>query len=674
MDKNNLDSAALDKFLIRYHHLCNLTSLEYEAINLYTNKGYNYINDITDKPSEDVVYYRKKISSAIKKIKTLYPIPEVTYAGIGFELEGDKLWSFKTFRSTTLRAESAFEGKYFLEFITPNTGAKISLFSNHSSELEYLIDNENCFQIIDFVPVVPIEYEFHVTLMQKEVIECDKIETGVRVKNNELLLKMIKYNLEDGLEFLDENNIFEQEDSYGHNLITYILAQKRPISALSTLLKHRKSKTIELIRKTNKLGENCLNTFIRTYKGPYHHLKEVVILLSAYIKDFGNDIFGRTVNSALEVFKLNYPEKYESLNFPKVGSFTETDCFNRNYNFYAMKESESSVDIFGYNPLLYRVINNQDRWGSHSIISPFASYINYVSPSGDTVFNSAENQKDIEILFEFYRKHKDSISSKTLLAENRSKYNAYTFSQRFVEHFANYSFKEQLTMQNSLNETPAYLMFMQILKDEFNDAVNQWNLENAQEKISRIDQLAPYMGKTAEKYLAIMNKHVPKYFKSYDEWNSISLGYNHHIYDMCRNPDITNENGAIIYIDGVEDEVLLLKASYGEMAWSSPGGKLEAGETPWEGSKREMKEETGIDLDQINFRIIYSFSHKVPKRNSITYVFVVVGPRLDVKLSSEHTEWKYTYRRDIMNQSLMRYNYPVFMKVLNKFPRTIKYY
>ncbi|MDP3996513.1 MAG: NUDIX domain-containing protein [bacterium] len=40
--------------------------------------------------------------------------------------------------------------------------------------------------------------------------------------------------------------------------------------------------------------------------------------------------------------------------------------------------------------------------------------------------------------------------------------------------------------------------------------------------------------------------------------------------------------------------------------WSLPGGGLERGESPWEGVKREIKEETGFDTDIVSLAGVYS--------------------------------------------------------------------
>jgi ADP-ribose pyrophosphatase YjhB (NUDIX family) len=52
--------------------------------------------------------------------------------------------------------------------------------------------------------------------------------------------------------------------------------------------------------------------------------------------------------------------------------------------------------------------------------------------------------------------------------------------------------------------------------------------------------------------------------------------------------------------------------------WNLPGGGLESGEAPWDGVKREVKEETGLDVEVVSLAGVYS----KPDQNDIVFSFI----------------------------------------------------
>lgn len=67
------------------------------------------------------------------------------------------------------------------------------------------------------------------------------------------------------------------------------------------------------------------------------------------------------------------------------------------------------------------------------------------------------------------------------------------------------------------------------------------------------------------------------------------------------------------------NEILLLKRSYGEKIWTLPGGGINKNESPEEAAKRETKEEVGINLENISQ--YGSFRHKGENIEDFVYVF-----------------------------------------------------
>lgn len=100
---------------------------------------------------------------------------------------------------------------------------------------------------------------------------------------------------------------------------------------------------------------------------------------------------------------------------------------------------------------------------------------------------------------------------------------------------------------------------------------------------------------------------------------------------------------AIIYKN---DKILVLKRSceedvYAEL-WDIPGGKIEYGEKTTDGIKREVFEETGLDVE-IEFRPWSLWSFMTPAKERQTVGITLLAKYLggEVKLSSEHTEYKW---------------------------------
>jgi len=81
----------------------------------------------------------------------------------------------------------------------------------------------------------------------------------------------------------------------------------------------------------------------------------------------------------------------------------------------------------------------------------------------------------------------------------------------------------------------------------------------------------------------------------------------------------------ICYIINNKNQVLLQKKArgFGAGKWNGPGGKIENGETPEEGTIREAKEETNIDVKNLKkagkIEFVFTENHE---SNNCTYIFL----------------------------------------------------
>lgn len=90
-------------------------------------------------------------------------------------------------------------------------------------------------------------------------------------------------------------------------------------------------------------------------------------------------------------------------------------------------------------------------------------------------------------------------------------------------------------------------------------------------------------------------------------------------------------------------------------AWGVPAGKLEAHEKPVEGAKRELFEETGIDIDsESSFQ---SLGQLYISKLEMDFVYHLFGVNLNTQppviLSMEHCSYKWVSRQETESLTLM---------------------
>lgn len=87
------------------------------------------------------------------------------------------------------------------------------------------------------------------------------------------------------------------------------------------------------------------------------------------------------------------------------------------------------------------------------------------------------------------------------------------------------------------------------------------------------------------------------------------------------------------------DKIVLIKRKYPPRGWALPGGFVEKGESLEKAVKREVKEETSLDLNELRQFQSYSEPQRDPRFHTVSVVFIAIGLGT-IKASSDAKEIK----------------------------------
>ncbi|ABL87271.1 NUDIX hydrolase [Pyrobaculum islandicum DSM 4184] len=127
--------------------------------------------------------------------------------------------------------------------------------------------------------------------------------------------------------------------------------------------------------------------------------------------------------------------------------------------------------------------------------------------------------------------------------------------------------------------------------------------------------------------------------------------------------------GAVVFYRGEEVEYLLLHYPAGH--WDFPKGNVEPGETPEQTALREIREETGLEVELIpGFReeVEYVYTRGGRRVRKKVIFFLARAKSKEVKLSWEHTGYAWLP----FDKALARVTYETSRRVLAKAHRHVK--
>ena len=130
--------------------------------------------------------------------------------------------------------------------------------------------------------------------------------------------------------------------------------------------------------------------------------------------------------------------------------------------------------------------------------------------------------------------------------------------------------------------------------------------------------------------------------------------------------------GALIF--NLEGKMFLMKSHKWHGQYVIPGGHIELGETIEEALKREVKEETNLDIYDMEFLVFQEFIYDNSFWKKDHYIFFDYLCRTDsgdVILNEEAEEYIWTSVEGTLNLPVEHYTRVVIEKYLEKYPYTI---
>jgi len=107
-------------------------------------------------------------------------------------------------------------------------------------------------------------------------------------------------------------------------------------------------------------------------------------------------------------------------------------------------------------------------------------------------------------------------------------------------------------------------------------------------------------------------------------------------------------------IFNADNDVLVLRQTYGDKRWGLPGGGVEPGETLIDAIIRECKEELGVTVFD---PVLTGFYYHSEYNSQVGIFRCKISDTKDIFLSSEHSEYKFMRIQDLSKvQQLRVYN------------------
>jgi 8-oxo-dGTP diphosphatase len=105
-----------------------------------------------------------------------------------------------------------------------------------------------------------------------------------------------------------------------------------------------------------------------------------------------------------------------------------------------------------------------------------------------------------------------------------------------------------------------------------------------------------------------------------------------------------------VHVDAIVsrgDEILVMKRAMGALtgAWYFPGGSLEHGEAPEAGARREIREETQLEVDDLRLFRVWHYGAEEAHTIAISFT-CTVSPGTEPRINEEHAAARWVKPQD----------------------------
>ena len=112
--------------------------------------------------------------------------------------------------------------------------------------------------------------------------------------------------------------------------------------------------------------------------------------------------------------------------------------------------------------------------------------------------------------------------------------------------------------------------------------------------------------------------------------------------------------GEYAIISNSKKQILIMQLNNPEHTWHFPGGRLNIGDEAVEGLRREVKEETGLNIFDIEPIHTQIFTEE--KKYGVFFTAKTTEP-IDIKISFEHRDFRWITKKELDNINFWQHFY-----------------